>query len=144
MLFERGEYVSFANCGLPYYIGEVIPNRSSLLVQTVQGLKARFNIDIKIRHEVVTIHPNKKIVVVKDLSAGVTFEQAYDNLIYSPGAKPIRPPVPGIDEAFACGNTFTLRSIPDTDAIKAKCDALIGVAKDTGALPSAVVVGEPR
>lgn len=115
-------------CSLPYYVGEVIPKRESLLVQTVQGLKARFNIDIRVKHEVVAIDKAAKTLAVKNLATGELLQQPYDRLILAPGAKPIRPPLAGLDAALAGGHVFTLRSIPDTDAIKAKADALLAAA----------------
>jgi CoA-disulfide reductase len=119
VLFERGEYISFANCGLPYYIGEVIADRKKLLVQTVEGMSKRFGIDIRNLSEVVSINREHKTVTVKKLRTGETYEEAYDVLILSPGAKPIQPSIPGIEEAKAL---FTLRNVPDTDKIKAYVD----------------------
>jgi len=119
VMFERGEYISFANCGLPYYIGEVIQSRDALLVQTVEGMKQRFNIDIRNFSEVVKIDRDKKTVHVKNISTGEAYEETYDHLILSPGASPIKPPIPGIEKA---ANLFTLRNIPDTDAIKSCVD----------------------
>lgn len=119
IMFERGEYISFANCGLPYYIGEVITDRKKLLVQTVEGMSERFRMDIRNRSEVTKIHRDSKTVEVRNLRTGHTYEEAYDVLILSPGASPIRPAIPGIDEANAL---FTLRNIPDTDAIKGFID----------------------
>jgi CoA-disulfide reductase len=113
MLFERGKYISFANCGLPYYIGQVIKKRDDLLVQTPERFKARFNIDVRINSEVVEIDRSSKEVKVKDLSAGTIYIEKYDKLILSPGAEPARPPIPGISSP----RIFTLRSIPDADAI---------------------------
>ncbi|WP_138417365.1 CoA-disulfide reductase [Aquibacillus sediminis] len=119
VLFERGEYVSFANCGLPYYIGETIKDRSKLLVQTVEGMSKKFNLDIRNLTEVTKIDRENKTVTVKNVQTGETYEESYDALILSPGAKPIFPPIPGIKEA---DNIFTLRNIPDTDKIKAYVD----------------------
>ncbi|MDO5037469.1 MAG: FAD-dependent oxidoreductase [Tissierellia bacterium] len=116
ILFERGEYISFANCGLPYHISEVIPERDSLLVQTVAGMSRRFNLDIRNFSEVQSIDPDKKEVEVKNLETGKTYKESYDKLLLSPGAQPVKPPIPGLDQAK---NLFTLRTIPDTDAIKA-------------------------
>ncbi|MGV8145730.1 MAG: CoA-disulfide reductase [Alkaliphilus sp.] len=115
IMFERGEYISFANCGLPYFIGGVIQERDALLVQTVEGMAEKFNMDIRIFSEVISIQPSKKMVTVKNLKTNETYEESYDTLVLSPGANPIKPPIPGIDEAT---NLFTLRTIPDTDAIK--------------------------
>lgn len=115
VLFERGENVSFANCGLPYYIGDVIPERDQLLVQTVEGLSRRFNLDIRPLSEVVAVDRQHQTVMVKEVQTGRTYEESYDTLLLSPGAQPIVPPIPGRQEAQ---NIFTLRNIPDTDHIK--------------------------
>lgn len=113
VLFERGKYISFANCGLPYYIGQIIKNRDDLLVQTPEKFKARFNIDVRVNSEVTDIDCKNKQVKIKDLSSQETYSEKYDKLILSPGAEPSRPPIEGIDSS----NIFTLRSIPDADAI---------------------------
>jgi len=128
IMFERGDYISFANCGLPYYIGGTIKNRDSLLVQTVDAMKSRFNIDVRIGSEVIDVDTGNKKVTVKSSSEG-TYEEAYDYLVLSPGGKPIKPNIPGINS----DKVFTLRNIPDTDAIK---DFI-----ETKAVSSAVVVG---
>lgn len=119
IMFERGEYISFANCGLPYYIGDVIQERSKLLVQTVDGMSKRFRIDVRNLSEVTSINRERKTVTVKHLRTDEQYEQPYDVLILSPGAKPIVPPIPGIDEAKAL---FTLRNVPDTDRIRSFVD----------------------
>lgn len=119
VMFERGEYISFANCGLPYYIGEVIGNRDALLVQTKEGMEQKFNLTIHALTEVVRIDRENKKVLAKNLKTGEDFEESYDVLLLSPGANPVRPPIPGLSEAK---NVFTLRNIPDTDAIKAFVD----------------------
>ncbi len=116
ILFEREEHVSFANCGLPYYIGDVIEEREKLLVQTVDGMSKRFNLDIRNFSEVTRIHRDRQTISVTNVQTKETYEESYDVLILSPGAQPIVPPIPGIDEAK---NIFTLRNIPDTDQIKA-------------------------
>jgi len=113
IMFERGDYISFANCGLPYYIGGEIKNRDDLLLQTPEGFKKRFNIDIRIRNEVTAIDSGKKQINVKNLSSGDTYTESYDKLVLSPGAEPVRPPIPGIDSE----RIFTLRNVPDTDLI---------------------------
>lgn len=114
ILFERGAYVSYANCGLPYYIGDTITQRDNLFVQTAQGFTARFNIDIRTQQEVVAIQTQGKTVLVKNLLTNETYSEGYDKLVLSPGAEPIRPRVDGIS-----GNRiFTLRNVPDTDTIK--------------------------
>ncbi|ANB60413.1 CoA-disulfide reductase [Anoxybacteroides amylolyticum] len=119
VMFERGEYISFANCGLPYYIGEVITDRKKLLVQTVEGMSKRFKLDIRNFSEVTAIHRDRKTVAVKHVLSGEEYEETYDVLILSPGAKPIVPPIPGSETADAL---FTLRNVPDTDKIKAYVD----------------------
>ncbi|HBL83363.1 MAG: pyridine nucleotide-disulfide oxidoreductase [Clostridiales bacterium GWF2_38_85] len=116
IMFERDEYISFANCGLPYYIGGVIKERDSLLVQTVEGMTKRFNLDIRNLTEVVAVDRNKKTVTVYDKQKQHTYEESFDVLILSPGAKPIKPPINGIQDAE---RVLVLRNIPDTDKIKA-------------------------
>ena len=129
IILERGEYVSFANCGLPYYIGGVITDRGDLTLQTPQSFKARFNIDVRVLNEAVKINPDNKTVTVKNLRTGETYEETYDNLILSMGAEPIRPNIDGADGS----NVFTLRNIPDTLKIKNYID--------TAKPRSAVVIG---
>ncbi|WP_226643278.1 CoA-disulfide reductase [Mesobacillus subterraneus] len=119
VMIERGEYISFANCGLPYYIGGAIQERDALLVQTVEGMSKKFNMDIRNLSEVTRIDRERKMVEIKNLKNGETYEESYDVLVLSPGASPIKPPIPGIHEAEA---SFTLRNIPDTDKIKAYVD----------------------
>jgi CoA-disulfide reductase len=114
ILFEKGEYISFANCGLPYYIGGVIKEKDKLLVQTPEDMSRRFNIDVRTKSEVISIVPNKKEVFVRDLTNNKEYSEAYDKLILSPGAEPIKPDIPGADDS----RVFTLRNIPDTYAIK--------------------------
>jgi len=128
IIFERGGYISYANCGLPYYIGETIQDRSRLLVQTPESMKARYNIDVRTSSEVMRVNPEQKRITVNSQDRGI-YEEEYDALILSPGAKPVKPPIPGIDSS----RIFTLRSIPDTDRIKAYVDR-----ED---IRSAVVVG---
>lgn len=118
IMFEKGQYISFANCGLPYYIGGTITERKKLLVQTAQAMKARFNIDVRDLSEVIRIDRQRKIVEVRDLRNGKTYEESYDVLVLSPGAVPVKPPIPGIDSP----NIYTLRDIPDTDLIKGFID----------------------
>ncbi|MEG1585227.1 MAG: FAD-dependent oxidoreductase, partial [Anaerovorax sp.] len=110
-----GEYISFANCGLPYYIGEIIEERGNLLVQTVEGMKERFNLDVRNLSEVIEIDKEYKRVKVKNHKSGDIYKESYDKLILSPGAMPIIPVIEGIEE---CDNLFTLRNLPDTDKIK--------------------------
>jgi CoA-disulfide reductase len=119
VMVERGEYISFANCGLPYYIGGAIQERDALLVQTVEGMSKKFNMDIRNLSEVTRIDRERKVVEIKNLQTGETYDENYDVLVLSPGASPIKPPIPGLEEANAL---FTLRNIPDTDKIKAYVD----------------------
>ncbi|WP_160691784.1 CoA-disulfide reductase [Clostridium sp. C2-6-12] len=119
VMFEKGEYISFANCGLPYYIGEVIDERSKLLVQTVEEMSDKFNLDIRNLSEVISINKDSKILKIKNLKNGEEYEETYDVLVLSPGAAPLKPGIEGISE---CDNLFTLRNIPDTDKIKAYVD----------------------
>lgn len=119
VMFDRGEYISFANCGLPYYIGDVIQDRQKLLIQTVEGMNKRFQLDIRNLTEVTKINRAEKTVSVKHVQTGETYDESYDVLVLSPGAKPIRPNIPGIEEAE---DIFTLRNIPDTDQIRSYVD----------------------
>ncbi|PRR82639.1 CoA-disulfide reductase [Clostridium vincentii] len=119
IMVEKGEYISFANCGLPYYIGEVINEREKLIVQTVEVMSKNFHLDIRNLNEVIKINKEEKIVTIKNLKTDEVYEESYDNLVLSPGANPIKPPIDGINE---CKNLFTLRNIPDTDKIKAFVD----------------------
>ncbi len=114
VMLERGEYVSFANCGLPYFIGGVITDKSKLTLQTPESFKARFNIDVRVQSEAVKIDPAQKTIAVKDLKTGEIYNESYDNLILSPGAEPVKPNIEGADASFV----FTLRNIPDTLKIK--------------------------
>jgi NADPH-dependent 2,4-dienoyl-CoA reductase/sulfur reductase-like enzyme/rhodanese-related sulfurtransferase len=118
VMFERGEYISFANCGLPYHIGGQIRQRDRLLVQTPEMMNERFDIDVRTRSEVTRIDRDKHEVTVRDLANGQDYQFSYDALILCPGAEPVRPRIPGADSA----RVFTLRSIPDMDAIKAMVD----------------------
>src|SRR6056297_3337484 len=118
IMFERGEYISFANCGLPYYIGETIEERDALLVQTPEAMNKRFNIDVRVKNEVLNINKDKKEVEVKDLNTGRTYKENYDTLVLSPGSSPLKPPIPGIDSP----NIYTLWTVPDVDKIKAFVD----------------------
>jgi NADPH-dependent 2,4-dienoyl-CoA reductase/sulfur reductase-like enzyme/rhodanese-related sulfurtransferase len=118
VLFERGEHISFANCGLPYHIGNVIRERDRLLVQTPERMSKRFRIDVRTRSEVLRIDREKRSVTVQDLAGGKEYAEPYDALVLSPGAEPIRPNIPGIDAQ----RVFTLRSMTDMDAIKKVVD----------------------
>ncbi|MDI9469877.1 MAG: FAD-dependent oxidoreductase [Bacillota bacterium] len=113
ILFERGEYISFANCGLPYYIGGVIANRNSLFVTTREDVESKYNIDVRTQNEVLSIDRNNKEIEVKDLVTGKVYREAYDKLLISTGSSPIVPPLEGIHSA----NVFTLWNIPDTDKV---------------------------
>lgn len=117
VMFERDQHISFANCGLPYYIGETIQERSKLLVQTPEAMKQRFNIDVRVYSEVTGINYDRKTVTVRSKDRGV-YEESFDKLILSPGAKPMKPPIPGIDSKYI----HTLRNIADTDKIKQYLD----------------------
>ncbi|HEX3019343.1 MAG TPA: DsrE/DsrF/DrsH-like family protein [Chitinispirillaceae bacterium] len=117
IMFEKGEYISFANCGLPYHIGESIKNREALLIQTPQQFTARFNVDVRIKSEVISINVAEKSVTVR--SGDSDYEESYDYLVLSPGAEPLRPPIAGIES----DKVHTLRSMPDMDRIKAKVDS---------------------
>jgi len=128
IMFERDEYISFANCGLPYYIGETIKDRDKLLVQTPEAMKARFNIDVRNNSEVLSIDPKSKKVSVRSKNRGA-YEESYDYLILSPGGKAMKPGIPGINSS----RIFTLRNIPDTDIVKEYVDR--------AAVRSAVVIG---
>lgn len=114
IILERGGYVSFANCGLPYYISGMIPKKENLTVQTPESLKARFQIDVRVNNEVTEIDPKSNTVTVRDLKTGETYLESYNKLILSPGAEPVTPPIPGADSE----QVFTLRNIPDTLKIK--------------------------
>lgn len=114
VVFERSGYISYANCGLPYYIGGVIEDPEELTLQTPESFFSRFRIRMKVRHEVTAIHPDRKTVSVRNLETDEAFEERYDKLLLSPGAKPVRPDLPGIDS----GRVFTLRTVEDTFRIK--------------------------
>lgn len=118
ILFEKGEHISYANCGLPYYIGGTIADRDKLFVQTPEAFGQRFDIDVRVRSEVTAIHPDRKTVEVKGQD-GTVYEETYDRLLLSPGAVPFIPPLPGID----LPGIFTLRNVADTDAVKQYLDS---------------------
>lgn len=119
VLMERGDYISYANCGLPYYIGGVIHEKSKLTLQTPQSFRQRFLVDVRTGNEVVSIDPKAKKVTVKRTGDGSAYEESYDKLLLSPGSEPLRPRLPGFDGK----KVFTLRSIPDTYRIREFCDA---------------------
>lgn len=114
IVFERSGYVSYANCGLPYYIGGVIEDGDELTLQTPESFYERFRVDMRVHHEVTAIHPDKKTVSVKNLDTGAEFEESYDKLLLSPGAKPTQPKLPGV----GLDKLFTLRTVEDTFRIK--------------------------
>lgn len=129
IIIERGDYISYANCGLPYHVGGVIPSRDALLVQTPEAMKKKFNIDVRVRNEVVSIDREKKLVSVKRLESGEIYEESYDTLVIATGSSPLRPPIPGIQSA----RIQTLWTVNDTDRIRlavmqqhAKTAAVIG------------------
>lgn len=130
VLLERGEYISYANCGLPYHVGDVIKSRDALLVQTPEGMKKKFNIDVRIKNEVIAINRDKKTVTVKRLESGETYEESYDNLVISTGSSPMRPPIPGIESS----RIRTLWTVPDTDHIRS-------LVREQGVKNAAVIGG---
>ena len=119
VVFERSGYISYANCGLPYYIGGVIEDPEDLTLQTPESFYRRFRIHMKVHHEVIAIHPDRKTVSVKNLETGKVFEESYDKLLLSPGAKPVWPNLPGMESK----KLFTLRTVEDTFRIKEFVDA---------------------
>ena len=118
VVFERSGYISYANCGLPYYIGGVIEDLEELTLQTPESFLRRFRIQMKVHHEVTAIHPDRKTVAVTNLETGASFEERYDKLLLSPGAKSVRPPLPGVNS----DKIFTLRTVEDTLRIKDHVD----------------------
>ena len=129
ILFEKGDYVSFANCGLPYHIGKTIPDRDSLLVMTPEKLKGRANIDVRIKNEVLEINKEKKEVQVKDILNDKIYTETYDKLIISPGSTPVRPPIPGADDP----DVMVLWTINDMDRIIKRIDSGVKRAVVVGA-----------
>lgn len=129
IMFERGPDVSFANCGLPYYLGGEIAARDKLLVVTPERLRARFNLDVRVRTSVERIDRAAKRILVRDLASGREYEEAYDKLILAPGAAPLRPPLPGLD----LPGIFTLRNLQDMDRIKDRMDEGVKQAVVIGA-----------
>ncbi|HWR23103.1 MAG TPA: DsrE/DsrF/DrsH-like family protein [Feifaniaceae bacterium] len=114
ILFERGEYISYANCGLPYHVGDVIRSRNALLLMQPNAMMKKFNMEVRTRQEVVSIDREHKRVAVNNLATGETYFESYDNLILSTGSSPVRPPIPGIDSP----RVMTLWTVPDTDRIR--------------------------
>ncbi len=119
VVFERSGFISYANCGLPYYIGSTIEDEKELTLQTPQSFRDRFNIDVHVHHEVTAIHPETKTVAVKNVETGQFFKESYDKLLLSPGARPITPPFEGMDS----GKVFTIRTVEDTLKIKNYIDS---------------------
>ena len=128
VVLERSQYVSFANCGLPYHIGGAIKERDDLLLQTPQSLKASLNLDVRTGHEVTAIDRTQKAVHIRDLTTGRDYTESYEKLVLAPGAQPLRPALPGLDHP----KIFVLRNIADMDQIKAEVD---------GGAKSAIVIG---
>ena len=114
IVFEKSGFISYANCGLPYYIGGAIADKKELTLQTPESFFARFRVDMKVHHEVMSISPESKMVTVKNLDTGEVFDESYDKLLLSPGARPVKPPFKGIDS----DKIFTLRTVEDTLKIK--------------------------
>ncbi len=129
VVLERGDYVSYANCGLPYYVGNEISQRDDLLLQTPASFKRRFNVDVRVRNEAVAVDPAGKAVTVRNTLSGESTEERYDTLLLAPGGSPFRPPLRGIDHPAI----HTLWTIPDTDKIKGMVDC--------GSVSRAVIVG---
>jgi len=128
-VFERGEHISFANCGLPYHIGGAIADRKRLLVQTPDGMHRRYRVNVHTRCEVVKVDREHHEVLARNLNSGEEFRTSYDALILSPGAEPVRPPIPGVNSP----HVYTLRNLADMDHIKG--------AIEHGKVERAVVVG---
>lgn len=130
VLLERGEYISYANCGLPYYVGDVIRSRDALLVQKPEVMRRRFRVDVRTGNEALSIDREKKAVEIKNLATGEVYQEPYDKLVLATGSSPIRPPIPGIDSP----RIRTLWTVPDTDRLRA-------MARESGARSAAVIGG---
>lgn len=130
IILERGKYISYANCGLPYYVGDVIKSRDALLLQTPEAMKKKYNIDVRVNSEVTAIDRFKKAVTVNDSVSGQSYEESYDTLVIATGSSPLRPAIPGIDSS----KIETLWTVPDTDRIRAKI-------RESGIKTAAVVGG---
>lgn len=130
IMLERGEYISYANCGLPYHVGDVIKSRSALLLQTPEAMKNKYGIDVRVKNEVTSIDREKKIITVRRLESGEVYEETYDTLVISTGSSPVRPPIPGVDSS----RIQTLWTVPDTDRIRA-------LIKENGIKTAAVIGG---
>jgi NADPH-dependent 2,4-dienoyl-CoA reductase/sulfur reductase-like enzyme/rhodanese-related sulfurtransferase len=129
VLLERGDHISFANCGLPYYLGGEIAERGKLLLMTPERMKARFRLDVRVRSEVLSIDRAARTVRIRDLAAAREYEETYDRLILAPGAAPLRPPIPGVD----LPGIFTLRNLQDADRIKERLERGVRQAVVVGA-----------
>ncbi|MGN0312396.1 MAG: FAD-dependent oxidoreductase, partial [Lachnospiraceae bacterium] len=129
ILLERGEYISYANCGLPYHVGDVIKSRDALLVTKTEVMRNRFHVDVRTKTEVTAINRDRKTVSITNHSDGTTYEESYDTLVIATGSSPLRPGIPGIDSK----KIMTLWTVPDTDKIRS-------MIAEQGA-KSAVVVG---
>ncbi|MEA4870918.1 MAG: FAD-dependent oxidoreductase [Christensenella sp.] len=130
VLLERGEYISYANCGLPYHVGDVIKARQALLLQTPEAMKKKFDVDVRVQNEVVSIDREAKTVLVKRVETGETYTERYDTLVISTGSSPLKPPIPGIDSS----RVQTLWTVPDTDRIRA-------LVREQGVKSAAVIGG---
>ncbi len=130
VLLERGEYISYANCGLPYHVGDVIKTRQALLLQTPEAMKKKFEVDVRVQNEVLSIDREQKTVLVKKAETGETYSEPYDVLVISTGSSPLRPPIPGIDSS----RVQTLWTVPDTDRIRA-------LVREQGVKSAAVIGG---
>ncbi len=130
ILLERGEYISYANCGLPYHVGDVIKSRDALLLQTPEAMKKKFKVDVRVKNEVVSINRELKTVSVKRIESGETYDESYDTLVISTGSSPVRPPIKGIDSS----RIQTLWTVPDTDRIRA-------MIREQGVKTAAVIGG---
>lgn len=115
ILLERGKYISYANCGLPYHVGDVIKSRDALILQTPEAMQKKFKVDVRVQNEVVSIDRDKKVIIVKRLETGEIYEEAYDTLVIATGSSPVRPPIPGIESS----RIQALWTVPDTDRIHA-------------------------
>lgn len=130
IMLERGEYISYANCGLPYHVGDVIKSRSALLLQTPEAMKNKYGIDVRVKNEVISIDRAKKAITVRRLESGEVYEETYDTLVISTGSSPVRPPIPGVESS----RIHTLWTVPDTDRIRA-------LIKENGIKTAAVIGG---
>lgn len=130
VLLECGEYISYANCGLPYHVGDVIKTRAALLLQTPEAMRKKFAVDVRVQNEVVSIDREKKTVLVKRVDSGETYTESYDVLVISTGSSPLKPPIPGIDSS----RVQTLWTVPDTDRIRA-------LVREQGVKSAAVIGG---